>query len=504
VAVGGSGLFSGSAGMRITNGGGAISAAAGVGLSVTNATIGAANLNFTSISSSGGVNGIVLNNTGSSGALVVTGTGAAASGGTIQNTSSHGVSLTATTGPSFNNVSIQSTAGSGVKGTQVTNFSFTNGTIDNSATALGVDESNIAFNTTASGTENNLSGSVTITGNTLTNAYYHGVDIFNFSGTVTNANISNNAITSSTSTATSKGSGIRLIAFGSASGTASITKATVANNVISNFPSGAGIAAQGGNANIAGPAATYGLAGDAINIVAITGNRIAGQSSANRMGTNAIIASVNGKGQGNFDVSGNGTVANPITNISGNVIVASALGQTTVTASATNNVIVANHAVGFGGPLGISAGASSTFAVTDAPDLTITISGNSISNTDGNGILASVRSSNGIMRAKMQNNDVAAPLSGARPGIRIDSGTSTGNASLCLNITGNTSAGSGGLLGIGLRKQGTNPAVNVFGVNGMAATSSPGVETYVDSLNPAGGGTVLLSATSGFTNCALP
>jgi len=38
----------------------------------------------------------------------------------------------------------------------------------------------------------------------------------------------------------------------------------------------------------------------------------------------------------------------------------------------------------------------------------------------------------------------------------------------------------------------------------MAATSSPGVETYINGLNPAGGGTTLLSATSGFSNCVLP
>ena len=43
-----------------------------------------------------------------------------------------------------------------------------------------------------------------------------------------------------------------------------------------------------------------------------------------------------------------------------------------------------------------------------------------------------------------------------------------------------------------------------FGVNGMAATSSPGVETYVDGLNPAGNGTLLISAASGFSNCSLP
>lgn len=45
---------------------------------------------------------------------------------------------------------------------------------------------------------------------------------------------------------------------------------------------------------------------------------------------------------------------------------------------------------------------------------------------------------------------------------------------------------------------------NAFGINGMAATASPGVESYVDGLNPADNGTLLISATSGFSNCSLP
>ncbi|MEO8379359.1 MAG: Ig-like domain-containing protein [Acidobacteriota bacterium] len=496
-------ITSGVGGMTVTSTSGTIAANAGVGLSVTGATIGAANLTFTSISAAGAANGILLNNTGATGGLKVVGTGSANSGGTIQNTTSHGVSLTNTNSPAFNWVRIQNTAGSGVKGTTVNGFAFADGSIDNSGTALGVDDSNIAFNTLVTGTENNLSGTVSIVRNQLTNAYYHGVDLRNGSGTIADVTVSNNTITSTTSTATSKGSAIRLIAIGSAGGAASVTKGSLSNNIITNFPSGAGILAQGGNATLAGPASTFGLAGNAANVVTISGNRIAG-NAAQRMGTNAIVTGVNGKGQGNFDISGNGTVANPITNISGTVIINSALGQSTVTSRIANNVIVANHIAGFGGPLGISAGAAQTFTIADAPQYTVEVSGNQVSAVDGNGILVTARSSAAIMKARVLNNVVAAPLSGFRQGIRVDSGTATGNTNVCLEITGNTSAGAGGALGIGLRKQGTSPAVNVFGVVGMVATSTPGVELYVDSLNPAGGGTELVSATSGFTGCSLP
>jgi hypothetical protein len=86
---------------------------------------------------------------------------------------------------------------------------------------------------------------------------------------------------------------------------------------------------------------------------------------------------------------------------------------------------------------------------------------------------------------------------------------------VCLDIAGNVTAGTGHTnAGIGLRKQGTVSTTNGFGVEGMAATASPGVEQFVGNTgqNPgsengtAGDGSVngvlLISAASGFSNCA--
>jgi hypothetical protein len=125
-------------------------------------------------------------------------------------------------------------------------------------------------------------------------------------------------------------------------------------------------------------------------------------------------------------------------------------------------------------------------------------------NTDGNGILLVAREATGSLKTSVKNNTVAAPLGGVRPGIRLDAGSAVGDNDICLDISGNTSAGSGGSQGIGLRKQGTSTTVNAFGVEGMAATATPGVESFVAGLNPAGNGVLLISATSGFTNCNLP
>jgi uncharacterized protein (DUF2141 family) len=397
---------------------------------------------------------------------------------------------------------VQNTSDSGVKGTTTTNFSFTNGRIDNSGTGLGAETSNIAFNNTAAGTENNLSGTVTITGNTLTSAYYHGIDIFNFSGTIADANLSSNTITSTTSTATSKGSGIRFIAFGSAGTIANVTKASIANNVVSNFPSGSGIQAQGGNGNLAGPAGVFGTTGSATNVIAITGNRVSGASAVNRLGTFAIGAVVNGQGQGNFDISNNGTPANPVGNTLGAAISIGTFGFANVTANVNNNVIAANNQ--FGAP-GIGAGTSQTLSSSETPTLTVAISNNTISQTDGNGILVTARDASAQVNASIKDNTVATPLSGNRNGIRVDAGNSISvDDDVCLDVSGNTSAGSGlAPEAIGLRKQGTSSTVNAFGVEGMAATSSPGVEAFVSGQQDAGSqSTLLISATSGFTNCS--
>jgi large repetitive protein len=455
----------------------------------------------------------VLNNTGSTAGLTVAGTGGTCtsattcSGGVILNTTSHGISLTNTLSPSFTRMFIQNTAGSGIDGTSVTNFTLQNSRIDNSGTGGGADESNVAFDVQAAGTERNLSGAVTITDNTLTNARYHGIRILNFSGTISNAVITGNTITSSTSTASSLGSGIHFQVLGSASTASVLTRGSIANNIISNFPSDAGIELKGGNSTATGPAGSMGTPGTT-DTVRISGNLIAGASSVNRMGTMFIDIGVSGgnpsaRSRANISILNNGTAGSPLANSAGIGIGVGNTGYATSTINTSGNFLAPNNTVasaGIGGGNGIVSAAAET------PDLTWTISNNTISASDGNGILAVGRGANGILRAKIQNNSVGAPLSGVRPGIRVDAGNTAAGSDddVCLNISGNTSAGSGGTNGIGLRKQGTSSTVHAFGVNGMAATATPGVESYVNGLNPAANGTLLISATSGFTNCSLP
>jgi Putative Ig domain/Bacterial Ig domain/FG-GAP-like repeat/FG-GAP repeat len=487
----------------------------GTALNVANINIGAGGLTFRSVSQNGGASGIVLNTTGTSGRLMVTGTGSTtrggdASGGLIQNTTSHGISLTNTLNPSFINMSIQNTSGSGIDGTQVASFTFDNGTINNSATGGGADESNLSFDVQTLGTETNISGAVTITDSILTNSRWHGVRILNYNGTISDLNVSNNTITSSTAIASSLGSGIQVLINGSPTTVANLTRATISGNTITNFPSDGGIEVKGGNSTATGSGGTMGTPGSATDIISITGNLIAGASAANRMGTSFIDIGISGgnsasRSQANFDISNNGTALNPLQHSAGIGIGLGNTGYSTSTVTMNNNRIVANNTVA---SAGIGGGNGLVLSTAETPDLTWTIQNNTISQTDGNGILAVARAINGIMKVKIQNNTVAAPLTGVRPGIRVDAGNNTAgeDAAVCVNMSGNTSAGSGGTQGLGLRKQGTTPTTNDFGIHGLpgGSTATPNVEAYVNGQNPAGGGTLLISATSGFSTCSLP
>ena len=496
-----------------TNNIGTTSAPTGPALNITNTTIGASNVTFHTVSATGGVNGIVLNNTGSTGTFTITGSGSNAvggdnSGGTIQTSTSHGIALTLTRSPSFINIHVTNTAGSGIKGVsvaagaQVTNFTLHNSTIDNSGTGGGVDESNVAFNSSPAATETNVTGTVSITQNVLNTSRYHGVDIQQFGGTISTLDINNNTFTSSTSAASSLGTAIRITVRGTASTCGSITAPTINGNTITNFPSASGIIVQLGNGTSA--ASPGGILGTAATPLTITNNLVIGQAGAHMAGQ-AINAAVDGVGTSNFNISNNGTAASPLSNTDGVSVAFSAFGKVTATGVMNGNHINSNSIVN--GQPGIAVGVDQHFAISDNPSLIITsLDSNVIQNTQGNGILAKATSSQGSLKVSITNNNVAAPLGGVRPGIRVDSGNNTAgeNTSVCVNLQGNTSAGSGGTNGIGLRKQGTAPATNAFSVVGMAATATPGVESYVNGLNPAGGGTLLISATSGFTNCSIP
>jgi hypothetical protein len=502
--------------VNVTGAGNTITSVGGTALNVVNTTIGGSDLTFKSISANGGVSGIVLNNTGSLGGLTVTGDtnltvkdGTNSSGGVIQNSTGVGISLTSTFDASFTNVHVLNTQRSGIGGTEVNNFTFQNGKISGSGlarTTAAQSDGNISFNDTATFTQNNVRGTVNISENVLNNSYGHGVVIQNYSGTISNLTISDNSMTSSTSSADSVGTAILVASYGTATTSSSVTKATVDGNVIRNFPGNAGIFFAGGNSNAGGPGGTMGVAGSATDIIKITNNNVQGQSAAAPLGTQAISASIQGgnsgsRSQGNFDISGN-TLKNTV----GHTLNASTFGYATASFNISNNQIESNNSLSSAAITG-GIGQTNAAIMNQTPLMTATISGNTITKTNGSSIFFVATDTHGTLNLHILNNNVSQITgSGINYGVRLLSGDTTPGQDNTLNleISGNTLVGTEDPgftpTGIGLRKQGTDPNINSFSIEGYVGDgSAASVAAYVNSKNPNGGGTASISAQSGYT-----
>src|SRR5690606_29986091 len=130
------------AGFRATGGGtvlvtglaNTIASTTGTALTVTNTTIGAGGLVFRSISSNGAANGILLDTTGNTAGLTVTGDGGGAangSGGSILGSTGIGVRLTDTRDVNLGYLNVQGSADAGIKGINLTNFALARSNVTN-------------------------------------------------------------------------------------------------------------------------------------------------------------------------------------------------------------------------------------------------------------------------------------------------------------------------------------------------------------------------------------
>jgi len=185
--------------VTVEGAGNTISSGTGTALTIVNNNIGANNVTFQSISSNGATNGILLNTTGSSGGLRVTGTGAAGSGGTIQNATGDGISLTGTEDVRLAYMTLKNNRGNGIGGSNVNGFLIDNLLIEENGTDNGTDESGINLV--------NLIGSVSggarptgIFNSTIKNNNEFEVQISNSSGTLTNFQVVNSTFSANGST----------------------------------------------------------------------------------------------------------------------------------------------------------------------------------------------------------------------------------------------------------------------------------------------------------------
>ncbi|MCU1441719.1 MAG: hypothetical protein JWP85_2716, partial [Rhodoglobus sp.] len=491
----------------------------GIALNVVSTTIGAGGLTFKTINAgtaaSGPSSGIVLNNTGASGSLTVTGNGNTSrggdnSGGTIQKTAGPGIALASTLSPSFTNMNILNTTRSGIAGTSVSNFTLANSNIDTSGSQNA--DANIAFNSTSflgaqtlDGT--NISGTLSITSNTLKNGFAAGLDVQADNGTVTNATVTNNTVTNPTSGGSGGTAGISFVGTGNGSTVFNLNNASISSNTITGQKAG-GIQVSIGNSSAGGGAVahagfvTFDGSGrpvsDPSHIISITGNSI---TSIDTNATQAIVvanstANASFRTQTNFEIKNNGTVGTPLGSSGiGTVMLIGNNGNSDMAGVVDSNFITATQTANGGGGNGIAGGNGVTHGNTDTPKLNLVVTNNTVSGTDGNGMLLVGRGVSGQFYLKVANNTVGAPVNAggtSREGIRVDAGNnSSADDAVFLNIFGNTSAGSNTASGIGLRKNGTVAATNDFALydaaGGPSLPATPvnsDITTFVNALNP--------------------
>jgi hypothetical protein len=468
VSISGSGLFTGSAGMRVANGGGAIAASTGTALAVTNATIGAANLNFTSIASSGGsATGIILDNTGTSGGLVVAGTGSAGSGGTIANktgangatATGNGIYLNNTGSVSLSSMNLHDFDNYAIRGFRVNGFSMSgcviNGTNGNSATVDTYGEGSVYFGSTA---VNGLTGSATVSSSTISGGRGRNFSVVNTGGTLNRLTISNSTF-GLTNTAVDSGHSLAVEARNSG---------TVANVTVtgSTFTG-----AVGDLANFTGQSGTT------MDVV-FTGNN----------GSNNHPNNVVGGGGLTFATSGAMTLNasnNTLRDANGSAITLfKATAGTSLSGTLNNNQIGVAGVAGSGSATGngifLSAAGSGT--------ITLTISNNVIRNYANAGIYADNTGGNYAVNVGITGNTTAEPSPSAFAGLALTAGapSSTDAINVCANIVGNDfSAGDpNDFLDVIL---GVSTAASTMRLPGYAGSTTADVQTFVFNNNPVAG-----------------
>lgn len=450
--------------VSVTGSGNTITSTTGTALNVVSTDIGASNLNFQSLSASGGsATGIILDGTGTSGGLIVNGDGSNTtqggngSGGTIANksgadgakTTGCGIYLNNTRNVTLRRMTINGTNQNfGVYGSSVTNFVMEYCTVSGTnGTSTPNREGSVVFD--------NMFGSNAVTSSIISGSIEDNVRVENTTGTLTAFNLTNSTIQNNS---TSSGN----IGFRFATATTGVSMAGTVSNCTfqGNRTDAINVDASNGTVNIT-----------------VSNNTIIRGTGGNNDGNIGINVTAANAGQVTYSVTGNkvgtpdGSTDASLLNTGINIF---AGGSTcTMTGSVTENTVL-NRGVGASG-FGIRV-VSNGSASPGSTTITADVSNNTVSNVGLDyGIVAeaSGTSFSSTLNVKLTNNSVSV-LSGALDCIRVQArNTST----VCARISGNTTnAGGTGFVGIYVRQANT-ATFNLEGGTGSLAANNPGAAT---------------------------
>ena len=482
--------FSASGGGTITvqGTGNTITSTTGTALSVVSTNIGLAGLTFQSISANGGTNGIVLNNTGTTagthGGLTVTGTGSAGSGGTIQNMTGAddsgatpggtGIALNNSRGVSLRYMHLHDFTNYAIRGTGVVDFVLADSTIN------GVNGTNVASPFRDSAIRfDQVTGTVNILRNEISGGRQHNVLIDNQSGTLNLNFLQNNVHNTS---ATDGDDGFQL----EAELTARIL-ANVSNNIFT--------AHGGDHFNLS-------LINDANVDLTFNNNDMQG-GHAIGLGQGVFVLGANFNGQLRYDISNNGTVADPfVGNKQGAAIfVNKGSGTGTFSGQITNNVIGNPAVTGSGSEQAQGIHVSARGAGGSHTSL---INNNMVRQYFDRGIVVEAGEGAPTLNVTVTNNTVSnfADATNSLHGIHFDFGILAGdNAQITIDVRNNLIANAGnepqGGVDFRMRTAGSN---DVFIAGYGGGNSAANAQAFIDAQNPDGTTFSVSQAASGTYN----
>jgi hypothetical protein len=480
--------------VNVTGGSNFLATTTGTALTVANTTIGASNLTFSAINANGGPNGIVLDTTGSSGRLAVTGdagTTRNTSGGVINasvgtdsntTTSDGGFNVTApgsgiylknTASPSFEQMSVTNAQNFGILAYGTNAFTFTHGSISgngNNDTAP-YEEGNVRLI--------NMNGTATFNDTAIQHPRHDNIHVTQDSGTGGLTMTGNAVLMDPTDPGAQNDSVLVDGGGGSSSFTASITGSNTftgaAGDHVQISPSGSGTGTWTANIKNSSFTSSEGGTGEDLGGgLTLTPANWGGQFNYDIDGNTIVGANMgyainDDQGSGNSTMSGyirNNTVGLPGDPNSGSAqggdINVDALGTVGHRVLITNNVLHGNSEDG----IRVNSGGDG-----QNPTLNATITGNTIDSPDA-----------------------TIGLHGIEANIGTDTNQTGTN---CVDIRSNTVAGGGSVAGGGFdirMRQRQKLKVNVPGYTG-ASNDNNAMNTFLQAQNP-GGGTPTVSSSN--------
>lgn len=439
-------FVNGGGSLEITGSSNVIATTTGQAAYIGDIDIGPGNVTFRSISADGAGAPLNIDNTGSTGSFVVTGTGSPGSGGTVQNATGNAIYVANTHGLSLSHMIFQTPGGNGITGGPVSDFTFTDLQINNAggrgialtdATGAGVITQTSISDPQMGSTFVNSMGVLNLE---VSNSSFTGVATAGAEGALDitiGATGSLDAVLDGTTISGNAGRGVRLSTNDGSTASLRINGGSFDDNLVHAVVSSMGTS----DVELVIDGATFNAGSGGVSVLAQASSHVRAQVS------NDDLTALTGYGLQLFSYD--------TSVLDGRVI---------------DNTVQA--AVG-----GIQAGEG------DASDLNVWVVHNDVTTTGGKGIVLYAGNkvpSTGEANVHISDNVVA--TAGAYVPIALAHGQAT---QLCASVTGNLTT-SGASVGVGLEQSGLSTNTRLERLNGGAATvTDPSVvQAYLAAENP--------------------